>query len=92
VIDAEGKVRLKSVGNPGDEVLEKQIDALVAEAERIMDEGIDAVLADADEGAEAEAAAARAELLAEQGTDVNHTSVRIERIRGIAEPTAADSA
>jgi (E)-4-hydroxy-3-methylbut-2-enyl-diphosphate synthase len=68
---------------------DEMVDALVTEAERIMAEGIDAVLADADEGAEAEAAAARAELLAEQGGDVNHTGERIERIRGIASP--ADS-
>jgi hypothetical protein len=54
-----------------------------------MEEGIDAVLAGADAGAEAEAAAARAELLAEQGSDVNHAGERIERIRGIAQP--ADS-
>jgi (E)-4-hydroxy-3-methylbut-2-enyl-diphosphate synthase len=66
---------------------DEMVDALVAEAERIMAEGIDAVLADADEGAEAEAAAARAELLAEQGSDVNHAGERIERIRGIAMPT-----
>jgi (E)-4-hydroxy-3-methylbut-2-enyl-diphosphate synthase len=68
---------------------DEMVDALVAEAERIMEEGIDAVLADADAGAEAEAAAARAELLAEQGSDVNHAGERIERIRGIAGP--ADS-
>jgi (E)-4-hydroxy-3-methylbut-2-enyl-diphosphate synthase len=63
---------------------DEMVDALVAEAERIMQDGIDAVLATADEGAEAEAAAARAELLAEQGADVNHADERIVRIRGIA--------
>jgi (E)-4-hydroxy-3-methylbut-2-enyl-diphosphate synthase len=63
---------------------DEMVEALVAEAERIMEEGIDAVLADADEGAEAEAAAARAELLAEQGSDVNHADERIVKIRGIA--------
>jgi (E)-4-hydroxy-3-methylbut-2-enyl-diphosphate synthase len=63
---------------------DEMVDALVAEAERIMEDGIDAVLATADEGAEAEAAAARAELLAEQGADVNHADERIVRIRGIA--------
>ncbi|MGZ7018085.1 MAG: flavodoxin-dependent (E)-4-hydroxy-3-methylbut-2-enyl-diphosphate synthase [Acidimicrobiia bacterium] len=61
------------------------VEALVAEAERIMEEGIEAVLASADAGAEAEAEAARAELLAEQGSDVNHAGEKIERIRGIAE-------
>jgi (E)-4-hydroxy-3-methylbut-2-enyl-diphosphate synthase len=69
----------------------EMVEALVAEAERIMEEGVDAVLADADEGAEAEAAAARAELLAQQGSDVNHTGAKIERIRGIATPEPADS-
>ena len=44
------------------------------------------MLASADAGAEAEAEAARAELLAEQGTDVNHAGEKIDRIRGIAEP------
>jgi (E)-4-hydroxy-3-methylbut-2-enyl-diphosphate synthase len=63
---------------------DEMVDALVAEAERIMEDGIDAVLATADEGAEAEAAAARAELLAEQGDDVNHADERIVRIRDIA--------
>jgi (E)-4-hydroxy-3-methylbut-2-enyl-diphosphate synthase len=63
----------------------EMVDALVAEAERIMEEGIDAVLASADEGAEAAAAADRAELLNEQGTDVNDAGTRIDRIRGIAE-------
>ncbi|MGZ4737102.1 MAG: flavodoxin-dependent (E)-4-hydroxy-3-methylbut-2-enyl-diphosphate synthase [Acidimicrobiia bacterium] len=68
------------------------VEALVAEAERIMEEGIEAVLASADAGAEAEAEAARAELLAEQGSDVNHAGEKIERIRGIAdsEPTPVE--
>jgi len=65
---------------------DEMVEALVAEAERIMEEGIDAVLASADAGAEAAAAADRAELLAEQGTDVNHAGEKIDRIRGIAEP------
>jgi (E)-4-hydroxy-3-methylbut-2-enyl-diphosphate synthase len=70
---------------------DEMVDALVAEAERIMEDGIDAVLATADEGAEAEAAAARAELLAEQGADVNHSDERIVRIRGIAGTEATSS-
>src|SRR5207342_3190738 len=49
----------------------EMVEALVAEAERIVEEGIDAVLASADAGAEAAAAADRAALLAEQGSDVN---------------------
>ncbi|HEY3722429.1 MAG TPA: flavodoxin-dependent (E)-4-hydroxy-3-methylbut-2-enyl-diphosphate synthase [Acidimicrobiia bacterium] len=64
----------------------EMVDALVAEAERIMEDGIDAVLASADAGAEAEAAAARAELLAEQGGDVNHAGEKIDRIREVTEP------
>ncbi len=32
LIDAQGKLRKKYVGSPGDEVLDKEIDALVAEA------------------------------------------------------------
>jgi len=64
----------------------EMVEALVAEAERIMEEGIDAVLASADAGAEAAAAADRAELLAEQGSDVNHAGTKIDRIRGIATP------
>ena len=65
---------------------DEMVEALVAEAERIMEEGIDAVLASADAGAEAAAEADRAELLAEQGTDVNHAGEKIDRIRGIADP------
>ncbi|MGH9022218.1 MAG: hypothetical protein ACRDV9_03830, partial [Acidimicrobiia bacterium] len=58
--------------------------ALVEEAERIVAEGIDARLAAADEGAEAEAEAARAELLDAQGTDANDDAARIARVRDIA--------
>ena len=63
----------------------EMVDALVAEAELIMAEGIEARLAAADEGAEAEAAAAREELLQIQGTDANQTAEKIEKIREIAE-------
>src|SRR5665811_1613550 len=59
----------------------EMVGALVAEAERIVAEGFDAVLADAEPGAEAEAAAAREELIQIQGTDVNHAAEKIERIR-----------
>jgi (E)-4-hydroxy-3-methylbut-2-enyl-diphosphate synthase len=61
------------------------IDALVEEAERIMEEGIDARLAAADENAAREAAEDREQLLQIQGTDANHSGERIERIRDIAE-------
>jgi (E)-4-hydroxy-3-methylbut-2-enyl-diphosphate synthase len=65
---------------------DEMVEALVAEAERIMEEGIEAVLASADAGAEAAAEADRAELLSDQGTDVNHAGEKIDRIRGIADP------
>jgi len=61
------------------------IDALVEEAERIMEEGVDARLAAADERAAREAAEDREELLQIQGTDANRAAERIERIREIAD-------
>ena len=69
---------------------DEMVDALVAEAERIMEEGIDAVLASADAGAEAAAEADRAELLAEQGTDVEPRR-RIEKIDRIRRESEAPS-
>jgi hypothetical protein len=61
------------------------VGALVEEAERIVAEGIEARLAAADEGAEAEARANREELLRVQGEDANHAAEKIERIREVAE-------
>jgi hypothetical protein len=61
------------------------VDALVDEAERIMAEGIEARLAAADEGAEAEAERTREQLLQIQGTDANQSEEKIEKIREIAE-------
>ena len=61
------------------------VDALVDEGERIMAEGIEARLAAADEGAEAEAERTREQLLRIQGTDANKSDERIEKIREIAE-------
>ncbi|HZR12151.1 MAG TPA: flavodoxin-dependent (E)-4-hydroxy-3-methylbut-2-enyl-diphosphate synthase [Acidimicrobiia bacterium] len=61
------------------------IDALVEEAERIMEEGVDARLAAADEDAAREAARDRDELLQIQGTDANHAGERIDRIREITD-------
>jgi (E)-4-hydroxy-3-methylbut-2-enyl-diphosphate synthase len=55
--------------------------ALVAEAEAIVAEGIDARLAAADEGAEAEAMREREQLLQIQGLDANHDTERIAKIR-----------
>jgi len=61
------------------------VSALVEEAERILEEGIEARIAAADLDAEAIAAATRAELLAEQGVDANDDASRIDRVRHAAE-------
>ncbi len=58
--------------------------ALVEEAERIMAEGVEARLAAADAGAQAEADADREELLQIQGVDANQSEERIARIREVA--------
>jgi (E)-4-hydroxy-3-methylbut-2-enyl-diphosphate synthase len=63
----------------------EMVAALVAEAEAIVAEGIDARLAAADANAEAITAAAREELIQIQGLDVNHSDEKIERIREIAD-------
>lgn len=63
----------------------EMVSALVAEAELIMAEGIDAALAAADAGAAQEAEAAREELIQIQGPDANHSSEKIAKIREIAE-------
>ena len=57
------------------------VEALVDEAKKIAAEGVTARLAARDRSAAAEAAADRALLLDDQGTDVNHAGERIERIR-----------
>jgi len=57
------------------------VEELVAEAERLMKEGIEARLAAADENAQAEAEADRAALLQAKGADANASSQRIEKIR-----------
>jgi (E)-4-hydroxy-3-methylbut-2-enyl-diphosphate synthase len=69
----------------------EMVAALVAEAEAIVAEGIDARLAAADENAEAIAAATREELIQIQGLDVNHSDEKVDRIREIADggPTPA---
>lgn len=62
----------------------EMVAALVEEAERIVAEGVDARIANADAGAQEEAEKARAELLELQGDDVNKVEERIVHIRGIA--------
>jgi (E)-4-hydroxy-3-methylbut-2-enyl-diphosphate synthase len=63
----------------------EMVEALLAEADLIMEQGIEAALAAADEGAAQEADAAREELLQIQGLDANHSSEKIAKIREIAD-------
>jgi (E)-4-hydroxy-3-methylbut-2-enyl-diphosphate synthase len=60
---------------------DEMVEALVAEAEKLVAEGVEARLAAADRTAAAEAEADRAALLDEGGADPNAASVKIERIR-----------
>ena len=60
---------------------DEMVEALVEEAKKIADEGIEARLAARDESAEAEAAADRAALLDAKGLDANNATQVIERIR-----------
>ena len=60
---------------------DEMVEALVAEAEKLVAEGGEARLAAAEEGAAAEAEADRVALLEEKGADANRSSVKIERIR-----------
>ena len=62
----------------------EMVDALVETARQIMDDGIEAVIANADVGAAAEAEAVRVELITSQGADANHDAEKIERIRELA--------
>jgi (E)-4-hydroxy-3-methylbut-2-enyl-diphosphate synthase len=64
----------------------EMVSALVDEAEKIVEEGIEARLAAADANAEVIAAAEREQLVELRGRDVNHSEARIERIREIAQP------
>ncbi|MFM7060540.1 MAG: flavodoxin-dependent (E)-4-hydroxy-3-methylbut-2-enyl-diphosphate synthase [Actinomycetes bacterium] len=63
----------------------EMVGALIETAERVMAEGIDAVIASADAGAAEEAAATRVELLRSQGEDANNSEERIARIRELAD-------
>jgi len=60
---------------------DEMVEALVAEAERLVAEGIEARLAAADAGAAAEAEADRMALVAEKGSDANASEERVELIR-----------
>jgi (E)-4-hydroxy-3-methylbut-2-enyl-diphosphate synthase len=57
------------------------VEALVAEAEKLVAEGVEARLAAADAGAEAEAEADRRALIDAQGDDVNASETKVELIR-----------
>ncbi|MDA8391394.1 MAG: flavodoxin-dependent (E)-4-hydroxy-3-methylbut-2-enyl-diphosphate synthase [Actinomycetota bacterium] len=57
------------------------VQALVTEAEKIMEEGVEARLAAAEQGAEEAAAADRAELMSSKRPDVNASEQRITSIR-----------
>ena len=59
----------------------EMVDALVTEAERIVAEGIEARLAAADAGAEAEAAADRQILVEQKGADANRSEEVVAKIR-----------
>jgi (E)-4-hydroxy-3-methylbut-2-enyl-diphosphate synthase len=61
----------------------QMVDALVEEAQRIMEEGVEARIAAADADAEEIAAATRDELLQIQGLDANHADEHITKIRAI---------
>ena len=60
---------------------DEMVDALVAEAERLVSEGVEARLAAADAGAAAEAEADRRALLDAKGEDANASESKVELIR-----------
>ena len=60
---------------------DEMVSALVEEAERLVAEGVEARLAAADSGAEAQAEADRRELLDHQGADANASETKVELIR-----------
>jgi (E)-4-hydroxy-3-methylbut-2-enyl-diphosphate synthase len=59
----------------------EMVEALVAEAEQLVAEGVEARLALADAGAEAEAEADRRDLLEAKGADANASESKVELIR-----------
>jgi (E)-4-hydroxy-3-methylbut-2-enyl-diphosphate synthase len=60
---------------------DEMVSALVAEAEQLVAEGVEARLAHADAGAEAEAEADRRALLEAKGTDANASETKVDLIR-----------
>ena len=61
------------------------VEELVKWAELIVEEGVEAALAQADPKAAAEAEADRAALLDEQGSDANRSEERVELIRKLGD-------
>ncbi len=64
---------------------DEMVSALVDEATKIVEEGLEARLAARDASAEKEAEADRAELLDDRGADANNAQVKIDKIRRHAE-------
>jgi (E)-4-hydroxy-3-methylbut-2-enyl-diphosphate synthase len=64
---------------------DEMVSALVDEATKIVEEGLEARLAARDASAEKEAEADRAELLDDRGADANNAQVKIDQIRRHAE-------
>ncbi|HWE70931.1 MAG TPA: flavodoxin-dependent (E)-4-hydroxy-3-methylbut-2-enyl-diphosphate synthase [Acidimicrobiales bacterium] len=60
---------------------DEMVEALVAEAEKLVTEGVEARLAAADAGAEAEAEADRRALIDDKGDDANASETKVELIR-----------
>jgi (E)-4-hydroxy-3-methylbut-2-enyl-diphosphate synthase len=60
---------------------DEMVEALVAEAEKLVTEGVEARLAAADAGAEAEAEADRRALIDAKGEDANASETKVELIR-----------
>jgi (E)-4-hydroxy-3-methylbut-2-enyl-diphosphate synthase len=60
---------------------DEMVEALVEEAKKIIEEGVEARLAARDQSAESEAAADRAALLDDRGADANNAQVKIDKIR-----------
>jgi (E)-4-hydroxy-3-methylbut-2-enyl-diphosphate synthase len=60
---------------------DEMVEALVAEAEQLVAEGVEARLAAADTGAEAEAEADRMALIDAKGEDANASETKVELIR-----------
>jgi (E)-4-hydroxy-3-methylbut-2-enyl-diphosphate synthase len=86
VVNGPGEARHADLGiaagkHKGHLFIKGKIVRVVPEDERLVEEGVEARLAAADASAEREAAADRAALLNEKGTDANASSVRIEQIR-----------